>query len=151
MIRSGEADVALVLPGSEIPVALYGVDDEADCDVCSACRNCCRMSVAELVLDELLLVPPVEDEVSGDDEPPWLPSWPWCAPPAPPNADWKMPCNSVACALVSLPLDTSPAIRVLTFDCRLPGDEFVALAELLVLLPLCSEELMSVSAEDKAL
>ena len=66
------------------------------------------------------------------------------------NAALKTPCNSVACALVNFPLDTSPAIRELIFDCRSPGDEVVLLADAFV-LPLCSEELMSVSAEDRAL
>jgi hypothetical protein len=56
----------------------------------------------------------------------------------------------VACALVNFPFDTSPAIRVLIFDCRSPGDEVVLLAYALA-LPLCSEELMSVSAEESAL
>ena len=62
------------------------------------------------------------------------------------------PCNSVACELVNLPLETSPAIRELIFDCRSPGDELVLLEELeLLALPLCSAELISVRAEDNAL
>ena len=59
----------LLLPGSEIPVALYGVDDEPDAEFCSDWRNCCRMSLAEPVL----LVLPVEDELSAGGGPPWPP------------------------------------------------------------------------------
>ena len=66
------------------------------------------------------------------------------------NAAVKTPCNSVACAVVSLPLETSPAIRLLIFDCRSPGEELVLLDEALA-LPLCSEELIFVSADDNAL
>jgi hypothetical protein len=52
-----------------------------------------------------------------------------------------------------LPLETSPWIRLLIFDWISPGDVSVVLVLLLELLvsPLCSEELMSVSAEDSAL
>ena len=72
------------------------------------------------------------------------------APPAPlANAFWNTPCSSVACWLVSLPLDTSPAIKLSIFDFKSPGDEFVVLVVLLV-LPLCSEEVISVSADDSA-
>jgi hypothetical protein len=38
----------------ELPVALYEVDEEADSCSCSDWRNCCRMSAAELALEELL-------------------------------------------------------------------------------------------------
>ena len=57
----------LLAPGSEVPVALYGVDDEEECEFCSDCRNSCRMSMTELVLP----VPPVEDELSVGGGPPW--------------------------------------------------------------------------------
>ena len=66
------------------------------------------------------------------------------------NADWKTPCNSVAWLLVSLPLETSLAISPSIFDFRSPGEEF-ELPDCWLASPLCSEELMSVSAEDSAL
>jgi len=57
--------------------------------------------------------------------------------------------------VVSLPLETSPWIRLLIFDWIPPGDVSVVLVLVLLLellvSPLCSEELMSVSAEDSAL
>jgi hypothetical protein len=60
----------------------------------------------------------------------------------------------VAWSAVNLPLETSFWIRLLIFDWISPGVEVVVLLlellELLV-LPLCSEELMSVNAEDNAL
>ena len=46
-------------------------------------------------------------------------------------------------------MDTSPAIKLSIFDFKSPGDEFVVLVVLLV-LPLCSEEVISVSADDSA-
>ena len=57
----------LLAPASEVPVALYGVDDEEEREFCSDWRNCCRMSMTELVLP----VPPVEDELSVGGGPPW--------------------------------------------------------------------------------
>jgi hypothetical protein len=55
--------VELLLPVPEVPVAPYGVDDEADSESCSDCKNCCRMSLAELVPDELLVLEVAEIEV----------------------------------------------------------------------------------------
>jgi hypothetical protein len=66
--------VELLLPVAEVPVAPYGVDDEADSESCSDCKNCCRMSLAEVVPDELLpdelLVLSDEDELSVGGGPP---------------------------------------------------------------------------------
>ena len=59
----------LLVPASEVPVAPYGVDDEEDSEFCSDWRNCCRMSLAELVL----LVLSVEDKLSVGGGPPWPP------------------------------------------------------------------------------
>ena len=76
MISSAENDELLGLAVELLPVALYEVGDELDCESCNACRNCCRMLLAELVFDELvLLVLLVEDELADDDEAPW-PPWP---------------------------------------------------------------------------
>ena len=76
MISSAEND-ELELAVELLPVAPYEVGDELDCESCKACRNCCRMLSAELLLLELeLLVLPVEDEPPDDDEapsPPWPP------------------------------------------------------------------------------
>ena len=99
------------------------------------------MSSAELELDDELLLeevlePSVEDEPSvgggpggGPLAPPGPPGPP--EPPAPPGpfakAAWKTPCSSVAWLLVSLPLETSPEIRLLIFVCRSPGDGRVPL------------------------
>ena len=47
MIRSAEND-ELLLP-VELPLALYDVEDEADSEFCSDCKNCCRMSLVVLV------------------------------------------------------------------------------------------------------
>ncbi len=66
------------------------------------------------------------------------------------NADWKTPCSSVAWLLVSLPLETSLAIRPSIFDFRSPGEEF-ELLDCWLAPPLCSEESISVSAEESAL
>jgi hypothetical protein len=73
LIRSGENDPLLLLPGSEAPVALYDEGDEADSEFCSDCRNCCRMSSGELVPEELPRVLLVEDEPSAGGAPPWPP------------------------------------------------------------------------------
>ena len=56
----------LLGPASTVPVAVYSVEDEEDREFCSDCRNCCRMSVAEL----LLLVLSVEDKLSVGGGPP---------------------------------------------------------------------------------
>ena len=75
MISSAEND-ELPVPAVELlPVALYDVGDELDCESCSDCKNCCRMLLEELALDELLLVPPVGDELPIAGEAPW-PPWP---------------------------------------------------------------------------
>ena len=71
MISSAENDELEL--AEELPVAPYEAGDELDCESCSACRNCCRMLLAELVPDELVLL--VEDELADDDEAPW-PPWP---------------------------------------------------------------------------
>ena len=100
--------MVLLLLVPEVPVALYDVGAEADSESCSDCRNCCRMSFAELESDELLVLSD-EDELSVGGGPPW-PPWPWGAPPTPPepppallapsgplaNAALKTPCSSVA-------------------------------------------------------
>ena len=61
-----------MLPVAEVPVALYGVDDEADSESCSDCKNCCRMSLAELVPDALPVLSD-EDELSAGGGPPCSP------------------------------------------------------------------------------
>ena len=72
MIRSAENDEPLLLALPVLPAALYGVDDEADSEFCSDCRNCCTMS-AVLVVPEELEVLSVEDELSAGGGPPWPP------------------------------------------------------------------------------
>ena len=70
MIRSAEND-ELLLP-VELPLALYDVEDEADSEFCSDCKNCCRMSLVVLLLLVELVLPvlSVEDELSVGGEPP---------------------------------------------------------------------------------
>ena len=70
MIRSAEND-ELLLP-VELPLALYDVEDEADSEFCSDCKNCCRMSLVVLVLLVELVLPvlSVEDELSVGGGPP---------------------------------------------------------------------------------
>ena len=65
------------------------------------------------------------------------------------KAALKTPCNSLAWSVVNLPLDTSPAIRLSILDFKSPGGEIVLLAEALA-LPDCSDESISVNAEDSA-
>jgi len=57
--------------------------------------------------------------------------------------------NSLACLLVSFPLDTSPAIKLSIFVLRSPGADRVPEPALELLL--CSDESISVNADDKAL
>lgn len=73
MIRSDDDDELLLLV-PVVPVAPYDVDDELASEFCTDWRNCCRMSLAELVL-LVPLVLSVEDEVSVGDGAPW-PPWP---------------------------------------------------------------------------
>jgi hypothetical protein len=70
LIRSAEKDEALSV--AALPVALYEFCDELDSESCSDWRNCCRISSAELVSDELPVLP-VVDELLVEDEPPWPP------------------------------------------------------------------------------
>lgn len=56
--------------------------------------------------------------------------------------------NSVAWLLVSLPLDTSPAIRSAILALMSPGADWVP--ELALELPLWSDESISVNADDSA-
>jgi len=72
LIRSAENDELLLLVLPVLPAALYDVDDEADSEFCSDCRNCCTMS-AVLVVPEELEVLSVEDELSAGGGPPWPP------------------------------------------------------------------------------
>src|SRR5437762_10433787 len=103
--------------------------------------SCCKRSVAELVLEELL-VPSVDDESSEG-------GGPGGGPPAPPGplakAALKTPLSSVARSLVSFPLETSLEIRSSIFDFRSPGDALLPLVRLL-----CNDESISVSADDSA-
>jgi hypothetical protein len=52
----------------EPPVEPYELDDEADSDFCSSCKNCCRMSLMELVPGEpaaaAVLGQPVDDDAA---------------------------------------------------------------------------------------
>src|SRR5215475_8742470 len=99
------------------------------------------MSLMELVPDE----PPeesVEDEASDGGGPGGGPP----APPGPcPKAALNTPCSSVAWSLVSLPEETSPAIRLSIFDFMSPGEDCEPLDDW-SLAPLFSAESMSVSA-----
>ena len=65
------------------------------------------------------------------------------------KAALKMPCNSVAWSLVSLPLETSPLMRSSIFDFRSSGEGLVPLAWSLARLD-CIAESISVSADDNA-
>ena len=43
--------------------------DESDSELCSDCRNCCRMLSGELLLDELLELELLDDELAEDTPP----------------------------------------------------------------------------------
>ena len=106
--------------------------------------------------------PPAPPGPPGPPAPPAPPEPP--CPPAPPGPLAKVLlktfCSSVACALVSLPFETSPEIRSLIFCCISCGDGGPLLVLLLLLelellelldwLWLLSAELMSSSADDSA-
>src|ERR1700761_8958828 len=112
--------------------------------------------------DESVLL--VDDEEPDGGGPPGggppAPPGPPPRPPGPPglplppgplaNAFWNTLCNSVAWSLVSLPEDTSLWIRSLIFDLMSPGDDWLVLPDWLLLASDCSEELMSVRADDSA-
>src|SRR5690242_18999748 len=86
--------------------------------------------------------PPAPRESTGPPGPP--------APPGPlAKAALKTPCSSVAWSLVSLPLETSPAIRSSIFDLSWSGDGRVPLAWSLARLA-CIAESISVRADDNA-
>lgn len=162
-MSSAEIELLLLLELLD-PVELY--DDEDDCAFCNDCRNCCNRSATELSVDELsVLLLELDDE--DEDEPPDG-GGPGGGPPAPPGPPGPPPppgpplppgplakvllntfCNSVAWSLVSLPDDTSFWMRLSIFDLMSPGWDCVPLDWLLE-LPDCSEELISVRAEDSA-
>jgi hypothetical protein len=71
LISSAENDEPLPLAELVLPFALYD-EDEADSEFCTDCKNCCRMSLAVLVLLVELVLPvlSVEDELSVGGGPP---------------------------------------------------------------------------------
>src|SRR5438093_13692835 len=111
------------------------------------------MSSIDVVLDE---ESSLEDAPSAGGGPPGggppAPPGP-PGPPAPPGplakAALKTPCSSVAWSLVSLPEETSPAIKSSIFDLSWSGDGRVPLAWSLARLA-CIAESISVRAADKA-
>jgi hypothetical protein len=66
LIRSAENEDPLSLDDVELPLEPYPVADASDNELCSDCRNCCRMLSGEFALDELLVL--LLDDVALDDE-----------------------------------------------------------------------------------